>query len=387
MVQVLENPNPSIAGRLGKGIAQGLSEQLPKELERGRLSYGLKNLKSQAEEGASPIDLATSLLTIPGVTPEMAQYIQPYLQSAAIQSQKSTPSGEISQDQSEKNQSFRRLGTEEAIQNRATELGISKPLIYPTRDSQVAAADREYKNQQQSISNIRDAFTKSFEKKIQGHGDTTFSSVLGDLQEDYINKAEEDVLKGNISEKEAINRYTKEALRFAKNKAKLDALGFSNLISPSDTLTSLKEAREDYKKVDKLEEFKDEIKSKFDLTDQNASSLAFPIANNKNFSSFLKSVKPKSYPKSDVTADREKATTTEEIVENISKYITDDDSIFSILKELENKNYDPEEIKKAIQSDKKIRLNDRQRTELKSRAFQRPSLGDLFLFEFIGKNP
>ena len=36
-----------IFGRIGTGLAKGLSEQVPKEIERNRLATGLKNLGEQ----------------------------------------------------------------------------------------------------------------------------------------------------------------------------------------------------------------------------------------------------------------------------------------------------------------------------------------------------
>lgn len=70
MVQVIEQKG-SIFGRLGKGLGQGLAEQLPKEVDRYRLSQGLKNLGQQ--EGLSPFQQFAELSGIPGITPQMIQ--------------------------------------------------------------------------------------------------------------------------------------------------------------------------------------------------------------------------------------------------------------------------------------------------------------------------
>ena len=64
-------------GRIGKGIGQGLSEQLPKELERGRLSQGLKELEK--EKDLTPYQQASKLYTLPGGA-EAAQSLLPLLQ-------------------------------------------------------------------------------------------------------------------------------------------------------------------------------------------------------------------------------------------------------------------------------------------------------------------
>ena len=67
----------NIFGRIGSGIGKGLAEQLPKEIERGRLASGLKNL---GQAGGSQYEQIAGLLGTPGVTPEIAGAILPYLQ-------------------------------------------------------------------------------------------------------------------------------------------------------------------------------------------------------------------------------------------------------------------------------------------------------------------
>lgn len=71
MVQVIEQQG-NIFGRIGKGLGQGLAEQLPKEVERNRLSTGLKQFE-QDMGGLNPTQQLARLSSIPGVTPQMIQ--------------------------------------------------------------------------------------------------------------------------------------------------------------------------------------------------------------------------------------------------------------------------------------------------------------------------
>src|SRR5260221_4789961 len=65
MVQIIDDPNAgNIFGRIGKGLAKGLSEQLPKEIERGRLSAGLKNIAGNKD--LSEVERYAELLKLPG---------------------------------------------------------------------------------------------------------------------------------------------------------------------------------------------------------------------------------------------------------------------------------------------------------------------------------
>ncbi len=73
MVQTINDPYSGNAfGRIGKGIGQGLSEQLPKEIERGRLSSGLKKFEEEHQD-LNPMQQLARLSAIPGVTPQMIQ--------------------------------------------------------------------------------------------------------------------------------------------------------------------------------------------------------------------------------------------------------------------------------------------------------------------------
>lgn len=60
-----------IFGRIGSGIGQGIAQQLPEEITRGRLSAGLQNLESQ--QGLTPFQQFSRLAAVPGVTPQMLQ--------------------------------------------------------------------------------------------------------------------------------------------------------------------------------------------------------------------------------------------------------------------------------------------------------------------------
>lgn len=62
----------SIFGRIGSGVGKGLAEQLPKEIERGRLASGLKNFEQQ-HQNLNPMQQLARLSAIPGITPQMIQ--------------------------------------------------------------------------------------------------------------------------------------------------------------------------------------------------------------------------------------------------------------------------------------------------------------------------
>jgi len=72
MVQIINDPTRGhISGRIGAGIGRGLADQLPKEIERGRLSEGLSKIGK--DKNLSPFEQFAQLSSIPGITPQMIQ--------------------------------------------------------------------------------------------------------------------------------------------------------------------------------------------------------------------------------------------------------------------------------------------------------------------------
>lgn len=69
MAQTIKQGN--LFGRIGSGVGKGLAEQLPKEIERNRLSAGLEKLGQQKD--LTPFQQYSGLLTLPGMTPQGLQ--------------------------------------------------------------------------------------------------------------------------------------------------------------------------------------------------------------------------------------------------------------------------------------------------------------------------
>jgi hypothetical protein len=77
MVQVIDTGG-NLGTRLGRAAGTGIAQALPKEVERMRLSQGLKNLGNL--DMSNPMDAVSQLLSIPGMTSDKAQIIFPFLQ-------------------------------------------------------------------------------------------------------------------------------------------------------------------------------------------------------------------------------------------------------------------------------------------------------------------
>lgn len=81
MAQQIKQAN--IFGRIGTGLGRGLAEQLPKEIERERLSSGLQSFE-QEHQNLNPMQQLARLSAIPGVTP---QTIQSFSELAKVNNQ------------------------------------------------------------------------------------------------------------------------------------------------------------------------------------------------------------------------------------------------------------------------------------------------------------
>lgn len=74
----------SLFGRIGSGVGKGLAEQLPEEIQRGRLSSGLKNFEKEHQD-LNPMQQLARISSIPGITPQM---IQSFSELAKINNQR-----------------------------------------------------------------------------------------------------------------------------------------------------------------------------------------------------------------------------------------------------------------------------------------------------------
>lgn len=396
MVQSLPGQE-TLGSVLGAGVGRGLAEQLPQEINRYRLKSGLRSLQAKAQEGnLTPLDLQAELFTTPGLTPEMAQTIAPYIQSAIAVAQRkkqregmgaqggaetgaagqaaggavSPQAGQPMQEPEAGHEPHRILSSPEAINDLGEKLYLTQPWLYPTLDKGIAEANRRYEKQQVDILKVNEAFDKTLEEFTHKDKKETYGQVLGKLQQRFRQQAENDVLEGRLSPEEAARKYGNQALNFAKTRINLTKKGkrFGWLTEGADRrFKAIDEMRHEYDKYGMGEAFKEDLVGLVGTSVPGANQLAFPVQNHKEIFDDIKAYKPKKE-------------STEDFAKRIKPKLRSNDSIWSIALELEKNGGDAEkfvdEISRLNEMDKT--LNPRQENELQERS-AKPSLGDIYL--------
>ncbi|MBS0654079.1 MAG: hypothetical protein JSR39_11210, partial [Verrucomicrobia bacterium] len=283
--------------------------------------------------------------------------------------------------------------TPDEITGMAADLARQFPTLYgmdpdkalaeaSRRDKARVANDQAYE-QRQTL--VRNRFDEILKQKIQKEGEETFSDVIGDLQNEFVKKANDDVDAGRLNPVQAANKYGQQALEFAKSRNNLKTIGNESWFTrtPGNTRKSIDKIRESYKELGVLDEFARDLEAFHGLTPYYADYLAFPVKDNKQLNNALSSIKHL-----DTEQIRKGTALSEaEIAQKIFKDIGENDSLRSIALALHGKGYNEakflDEIYKGY-NEGKIRLNKRQGRELENRTRVNPNLSDLYIFSFSG---
>lgn len=281
MVQELTTV-PNMFGRLGRGLAQGLSETVPKEIERSRLAAGLKELEGQKD--LSRFQKFSRLLAIPGITPQAIQTGGELLrQEELINSFKRNSVGERPERPQRnpeiKKTNFAGISPQQAQQQNQPQIGDQEDLVQPTERGQpqivgtnplreetktiprwtpedkideigrlaerfpnltypelnAMADENEARLMAQPESaraedarlkeisdRLRSGFQSVLEKKLQKEGPATYQDISGPMQNNLIRGMERDLRDHpNASEEDVINTWTEKGLDLAKARTQL----------------------------------------------------------------------------------------------------------------------------------------------------------------------
>lgn len=271
-------PQPSIFGRIGTGFGQGLAEQLPKEIERNRLTSRLNELGQQKD--LSPFQQFTGLVGAAHEYPQVIQSGADYLRQQSIlnsikENQKvSQPSTSTPQSIPKPNQennpasvtttqgTFSKINPYvppggQDIETAARQKMANEPLIYPTLDAARAAVNNEIagninrSNAAIAAETSREGVQTKAENELSKSIDTRGVNVPGPILSDIQQKAIKDVRDGKLTPEAAGVKYGEETQDISNHFSALSSLGDYTLItkSPEGVNSAIKNIRKDLKKV------------------------------------------------------------------------------------------------------------------------------------------
>lgn len=310
----------NIFGRIGAGIGKGLAEQLPKETDRLRLTKGLKDFETEAPN-LNPLQQATRLASIPGMTPEMMYTLGPFIKQIAQrrealeQSEKgglpdekkgmmmpsqNQPFSEIFSTSKSKFQGLKGKEATEAqltpiqrmspaqLDAAAARLSNEAPNLYPdlgsARQKIIDDENRIIQNieEQRAVGQTADTIRQKIEANLlkRWGGEKTSKDIDPVIQRELIDRYETELSDPNNKKSEAqlekeygdLGRKIAKATTNLKSKAKEGVA----TAGPSKKIDTIKETRKVYKDAGLLKQFQDLVQSDFNISTPLAAYFTYP---------------------------------------------------------------------------------------------------------------
>jgi len=319
----------TFASNFGANIARGLSEQVPKEVERHRLSSGLKSL-SENKGNLSPFQRFSQLLTLPGITPQGIQSgadllkqegVSQALMQQAQEANQPRPNPFIQQGQEFNQSRPDTLSTRDPleaklnnpipktfqeIQQRAGQLMQSNPALYGN-DPDKALDAAQYEEAQIQKRNEAFQARRTAEQEVEASVESKLSKQRADrnvdLPEDVYESIRKEAVNSvksrkdggeGLTETEARNIYGNKLEQVARQYANLDALGDWGMLfsPPGKTKSTLKALSDDFYKRGDERNLAQLLVAKHDLSPMKAYSIASPIDRESELNQEFKKIKP-----------------------------------------------------------------------------------------------
>lgn len=428
-----------IFGRVGSGIGQGLAQQLPEEITRGRLAAGLQNLEGQ--QNLTPFQQFSRLAAIPGITPQMLQSgaellrqqgISQGLRNVASQQQELSPSqilrgkqiptfdrqsAAIGQQPNAKGYvTPEQTGASikpyipkdlQQLQARAAELADENPQLYPTAKDALAGAvqeDQSLQNQNVAQQQAR-ASAKGVQEDVRKELQALRAASNVQIPDRLYQEVENDVLdkiEGGANELDAQKEGQKKLHELSQRFNNIAGWGSlrSAWLNKDDFRQSIRSAQRDAKKGGYQKEAAEYMIAHNKVTPQFAFSLMNPVSDypelNKQIRD-LPSIESEAAKQLKASAEKngigsirelEKLPTelTRKVAPKLAKAMGLQGSPLAIMREIEKKGYDGQEFKRyLLDNQDSLNLSTNQINELQQ---NKPSffglLNDFFLSDFSG---
>ncbi len=394
----------SIFGRIGSGIGKGLAEQLPEEINRGRLAAGLKNLSEK--KGQTPFQQFSALSSIPGVTPQMIQSGSDLLRQQA----RGDALAKFGQDQNQQKPNpfpQRQTPGNGQAETNTPSITQEQPLaeiqqgaIPPTKDEEFVRAgqlynekperfgndpqkaldfvasetdrnqaiNQAYQQKHANLSGIQDnvvARLNSQYNKLKGEGEATVPAELYSKIEDEAIQATKSKKEGGegLTEQQAMKKYGDKLNDAERDFSKIDEIGnWGITLRPAnETLRAMKGLQNKMEMLGETDNFAKKLIASNKLSPTLAYAIAEPVTRVPELGYAMKSL-----PSIEIRGSRPPAQIsvpkTLEIAPRLAQIVKNNEkaSPLAIAHELEKKGYDPQTWLKYI-TDHQKELNLRQR--------------------------
>lgn len=443
MPQIIEGG--SVIGRIGKGVGKGLADQIPKEIDRYRLSSGLDKFAKESA-GKSPFQQAVDFYKIPGATAEMGYTLFPLLQqeqrrkaseefgkgsgesqykpqratgvNAEILSQgdegnlkpvpRGNPQGRQATDQITALKSAEATQrqiqpivqkTAEQLYSEAAQMSRENPQLFKSPEDALPIVQGNESTrlanlqEQRNVGNVADALKQRVIGGIEQAWtkDDTLKGVPGTVQSRIFEQAERELAQGNKSESQIIKDAREVGKEIAMANTNLTASGKQRwATNPKGIRETLNSIRKPYERANALEEYQDLISSNLGVSPHVAAQYAYPLTKQeKNFFRDHVEQPKRSSIASLFTEGFEPEDVKRKSVslaDDISDFISPETSILSLIGEAKRKNLDPSIILNRLKQNDKDGLwspNPRQEREMQKVVPDLPSLGDFYISLFL----
>lgn len=409
MVQVIPQLG-DISGRIGKGFAKGLSEQLPQEINRNRLASGLKKL-GENKENLTPFQQAAAISALPGgseLIPSLIPFLQQQQQNKAYieksrgvrgQQQPGLANQTQAQPQQQQMQQGISLPAQPAerlppVSKEEGKGGLASPgeitryketLLKEPSNQDIASLASDYLSQgitldkneaiklagQELSQNLHaqnkrsDDFKKDlsarFALDLQKGGLGNFADVPGEIQKELLDQGEYLVNAKGMSPEAAAQKMSAIFTELGKTaNATKESGSFMNMFNPSSKKTrELRQQKKEFEKYGFGEQFNNMASASLGITRLQAAHVLDPIKNEK-INQEIRNLKKGASPGVNTDA---------KTLDKIASSITPKDNLLAIAHQMRGKFRNVNQFLRRVgelADEGVIALTDRQKRELKS---------------------
>jgi hypothetical protein len=304
MVMSINDPySGNIFGRLGAGIAKGVSEELPKAVQRGATAATLERLGNQKD--LTPLQQISALIGEGQMSPESAGQLLPLVQNAqkiqALEKRASSTPSAI--DQQNKPASLQPMETgsmssknrirtaKETLLKEPSQQDLDKMANRLLKEGSAFSVDEAMnqakerlsqtkKSQLENIDRFKTDLNSSAARVLQGSGLNDYKDIEGRITQNQIDLGEADIAEGkNPAVVEKDRRDLLEKLGRASTQVKKTANKSLFTTRPSQKIKEWKSQKEIFDKNGYGNEFIDLVAAHQGITQMEAAHAVDPIQN------------------------------------------------------------------------------------------------------------